>query len=229
MIGKWLRLIGKGPHSAAPPPPFGGEAAASGIYNLLFCDDLAAFAPRSPGKMAPWQETLFGPEQDARKVSALASEPTAESRVRALAYTWLRGRGKEVPKGIVLGVVIERPIESGIDVVAAYADGGARYINHTGRMSFFEPGAFADVDTEAKRLVELGALVAARIGPTDKPRQPPPPLTDIRITFVVSDGLYVGQGPIAAIENDAYGGPLMAQGGKLLSILVERALATPTA
>ena len=131
MFKKLLGAVGGGegrPPAAAPPsapapgPPDGFRA----IYDLLFCDVPALFEARPDVPPADWQRWLFGPMQHPARIAALAADASAESRVRALAYNWLRAHGGETPRGLVLGVIIEVPLNPGLDVLAAYADGGVR-------------------------------------------------------------------------------------------------------
>ena len=60
-----------------------------------------------------------------------------EARLRLWAWHNLRQLGKYPSPDLarqVLGVIIEVPYEERLDVLAAYADGTARYINHQGGM-----------------------------------------------------------------------------------------------
>lgn len=225
MFRKLLGAIGLAaavatPALAQPYAPYPKNDAANSIYNLLFCDEPASFRPKDGNSQTAWQEVLYGPVEDVAKVTALANDASAEGRTRVLAYNWLRSRGHATPKGQVLGVILEIPLDGGLDVLAAYQDGGVRYINHTGSMAIVEADG-SEAARMAKALVESAAPLVARIGPWDKRRLPPPKPPDVRITFLVSDGLYFGQGPWGALQNDAMAGPLLAQGGRLLSQLVE--------
>jgi hypothetical protein len=206
--------------------PYVTAPAANAIYRLLFCDDLPAFRPEASAKPAEWQELLFD-SQDPSKIEALGNNPSAESRIRALAYNWLRAHGHETPRGIILGVIIEVPMDSGLDVLAAYSDGTVRYINQSGGMAIIEPGTLPEVNSEAKRLVELSQPVVARIGPWDKPRLPPPVKPNLRLSFVVSDGLYFGQGPSTVMQHDALAGPVIQQGAQLLKLVTDETAAKP--
>jgi hypothetical protein len=91
------------------------------IYNLLFCDDIALFKPAKVE--ADWQQMLFDEKPDTGALLALAEDEGNESRVRALAYRRLRELGQRVPARKLLGTVIEVPLDNGLDVLAAYADG----------------------------------------------------------------------------------------------------------
>jgi hypothetical protein len=124
-----------------PPAKVAGPYAQSEInfiYQLLFCDDRRLFEPQPGMQPAPWHNILFAIQPDPAAVRSLAEDSDQESRVRILAYNWLRQNRHEVPKKELFGVVAEVPLEAGLDVLAAYADGRIRYINQTGRLAVFE-------------------------------------------------------------------------------------------
>lgn len=233
VIRKLLSVFGLGlvvvstPAVAQQHEPYGKGSAANEIYELLFCDRSSGFQPKPGGEPTDWQLVLFGDGQDPVRVDELAKDDRAESRVRALAFNWLCMHGRETPKGLVLGVIIEVPLDHGLDVLAAYADGSVRYINQTGKMAIIEPGALPDASRQAKRLVELAKPVVAQIGPWEKARLPPPAKPNIRLTFIVSDGLYFGEGPFQVMQHDAAAGPLIQQGSQLLQQVADKANVMP--
>ncbi len=233
MFKKLLGAIGVGlavastSTAAQPYVPYARATSANELYDLLFCDNPSAFQPKPGSKPADWQLLLFGPSQEPAKIAALAQDQSVESRARALAYNWLRTHGRETPKGVLLGVIIEVPLDHGLDVMAAYADGSVRYINQTGKMAIIEPGGLPDASAQAKRLIELAQPIVARIGPWDKARLPPPREPNIRLTFVVSDGLYFGEGPFKVMQQDALAGPLIQQGTHLLTLLNDKIVPAP--
>jgi hypothetical protein len=189
------------------------------IYNLLFCDDLSLFKPRQDQDLAPWQETLFSKNPDQVAIETIATDSMEESRIRALAFNWLRQNGQTIPNREVLGVIIEVPLEGGLDTLAAYSDGRVRYINQTGKLAVFEGGP-PEVQSMAKQLVAISEATVAKIGPWDKPRLPPPSRGHIRMTFLVSDGLYFGQGPYGIMQKDPSAAPIINQATKLLQLAV---------
>ena len=63
--------------------------------------------------------------------------------------------------------------------------------------------------------------VVDRIGPWDQDRLAPPGENQVRMTFLVSDGLYFGQGPFDVLENDTIGGPVIAKATSLLEALIK--------
>jgi hypothetical protein len=195
------------------------DAAADAIYHLLFADDPAAFAPTPGAAPAPWQSMLFATPADVAGVRALAGDPTQESRVRALACLWLRSHGEAVPPKVLFGVIVEVPQDGGLDTLAAYGDGGVRFLHHTGRMTIVE-GPLAALEPHVRRILAAAAPIVARIGPWDQPRLPPPGAGRIRLSFLVSDGLYFGEGPMPALAADPLAGPLITHATALLQAVV---------
>lgn len=196
-----------------------GDTAASAIYHLLFADDPTAFAARDGSRAAPWQVLLAASPGDAAAIRKLAEDAAQESRVRALACLWLRTHGESVPERTLFGAVVEVPLEDGLDVLAVYGDGGVRYINKSGAMSIFE-GAVPALQAEVQAVLAAARAVVARIGPWDQPRLPPPVAGNVRLSFVVSDGLYFGEGPYRALAQDGLAGPLLRHATALLQAVV---------
>ena len=190
------------------------------IYNQLFCDELELFKPKLGDSPAPWQLVLFSNPVDSKAVRNLSEDPTNESRVRVLAYNWLRENGKMVPKQKLLGVIVEVPLAGGLDTLAAFSDGGVRYINQTGQLAVIE-GEVPQVKPLIKRLFAVSQEVVTEIGPWEEGRKPPPPQGSIRFTFLVSDGLYFGQGPLEFMQKDSMGEPVLALATQLLQCVVK--------
>jgi hypothetical protein len=194
-----------------------GNSAADLMYNLLFCDDPALFGQAAPASdLAIVLSDGSGEDQ----VRAIAKDPRRESRVRALAYNWLRRHGAAVPAKVLLGTIVEVPLERGLDTLAAFGDSSVRYINQTGKIAVFEPALpnmkppLAELFSSAQRLVD-------KIGPWDKPRLPPPPQGAVRMSFLVSDGLYFGQAKFADLARDALGGPVIKHATELLALVAD--------
>jgi hypothetical protein len=210
MFRKLFAALGLGAATAsgavAVPPysPYSNEAVNS-IYNLLFCDSISSFRPKPDEKLAPWQATLFSEPADVTALDSLAADSSQEGRIRSLAYLRLRSVGKLVPTKVLLGVVVEIPLPAGLDALAAYSEGGVRYINQTGKLA-----VFADVPSMrpfVQDLLQASQPIVDRIGPWERSRLPPPKSGKVRLTFLVSDGLYFGEGPMPQMQRD----PLAAQ------------------
>jgi hypothetical protein len=199
------------------------ESHVDFLYNLLFCDDISLFKNDAAAKADGSWTTLFAEKPDASALEKIASSSEEESRVRALAYNRLRAAGRAVPSRVLLGVVVEVPMERGLDTLAAYSDGRVRYLNQSGKVAIFE-GGVPEVESLAKELVAASQGLLSTIGPWKGKRLPPPRGNIVRITFVVSDGLYFGQGPFQALQQDAIGGPVLAKAAQLLKVAVDAAL-----
>jgi hypothetical protein len=76
----------------------------------------------------------------------------------------------------------------------------------------------------AKELIAISQPVVDKIGPWDKQRLPPPKSGNVRITFLVSDGLYPEEGPFSVLQKDKMAGPVLAKATQPLEKAVELAL-----
>jgi hypothetical protein len=198
---------------------FGGKAKTSAhapyqqeqlntVYRMLFCDD-----PEQGG------QAVFGAAPQAETVLAIAQDPNEESRLRLLAAHWLRANGQPAPSQEVLGVVVEVPLEEGLDVLAAYADGRARYINHTGRVAVFD-GAPEEMATQARVLVASAIPDSARASTTSASGAPH--AGHVRFTFLSVDGPRVHEGFFSDIVRDPLAAPVLENAQKLLDLVVRQ-------
>ena len=194
--------------------------AANHIYNLLFCDDLSLWKGGSDTQSD--LARVLAPAADVASLRAIAAKETAESRVRVLAFNRLRAMGEKVTPGILLGTIVEVPLDGGLDTLAVFTDERIRYINQTGKMAVFESPLPSMKDAIAVVLA-ASKTVVSRVGPWDKPRLPPPPKGSVRLSFLVSDGLYFGQGPFAQLSKDAMAGPVIRHAGELLVLVTNAA------
>ena len=198
------------------------DEAANTIYNLLFCDDLALFKPKQkePNE-GPWK-ILFANPKDVKASQGLASNPSEESRLRILAFKALGKNAASTQRKELLGIVIEVGLDGGLDTLAAYRDSRARYINQSGKMLIWEAND-AKVEEKIKRLFSAGEKVVGKIGRWDKSRLPPPAKGLMRMSFLVNDAIYFGQGPMEVLQRDPLGGSVVASATELLVELTNRA------
>lgn len=185
------------------------------MYNLLFCDDLDLFRKRSAKQDCNLWGPLLADEADTTALLRIADDEKNEGRVRALAYNRLRMLGETVPPKKLLGVIVEVPLPEGLDVLAAFSEGGVRYLNQSGKVLVIEDDGslVGDVVTE---LMSASQLVVEKIGPWEQQRLPPPKLGNVRLTFLVSDGLYFGEGPFSVLQHDEMAGPVLSVAARLL-------------
>ena len=224
MLKKILAALGIG--LAATPAVASGlyapyaDSHVNFLYNLLFCDDAALFRGDDAQKGDALWSALLAEQPDAIALRKIAEDNENEGRVRALAYNRLRASGAQVPKKELFGVIVEVPLQNGLDVLAAFSEGGVRYLNQSGKVAIFE-GRGNPVEDLAKELVIASKPVVNAIGPWEQKRLPPPQAGNVRITFLVSDGLYFGEGPFGALQNDPMAGPVLAKASQLLKKAVE--------
>ena len=225
MIKRLLAALGIGLAANAPASgadlykPY-AESHVNFFYNLLFCDDISLFKNENAAEAGgPWP-TLLADKPDLPALRKIADDETAEGRVRALAFNRLRAAGQNVPPKKILGVIVEVRLQNGLDTLAAFSEGGVRYLNQSGKIAVFE-GAGHPVEGLAKELVSVSQNLVDQIGPWDQERLPPPKAGNVRMTFLVSDGLYFGEGPLEAIQGDPMGSPVLAKATQLLQRVVE--------
>lgn len=202
------------------------DPAINQIYNMLFCDDPSAFAPQpgtDPAAWPEWQKTLFARQVDPHAVRSLANDAAQDPRVRCLAMNCLRQQGHEVPARQMFGVVLEVPMDGGLDALAVYTDGSVRYLNHRAAPTLVE-GPLPVLQPVVQRLLQASQGIVDKIGPSDAARQPAP-ARNVRLNFLVSDGLYFGEGPMNALSSGGLAGPLLQAGGQLLGQLADLASA----
>jgi hypothetical protein len=188
--------------------------ASNAIYNLLFCDSPAAFMAKPNQSPTDWQLALASSPPNLSALNAIAADSAQEGRVRYMAYQRLRTAGQAVPAKHLLGVIVEVPLDGGLDTLAAFAEGGVRYINQTGKLAVVE--GVSSFRTLVDQLFLAAQPLVAKIGPWTEPRRAPPEQGGVRLTFLVSDGLYFGEGPFATLQRDQMAGPIIQRATDLL-------------
>jgi len=194
------------------PQPY-SVSSANFIYNLLFCDAPQLFITEE-AKADPAWAMLLGDSTDFDAVRKISDDGDRDSRQRMLSYNLLRKNNQSVPSKVLLGVIFEVPQKEGLDTLAAFADETVRYINYSGKIGVFEK-APACVVEKCNRVIERAKKLVNAIGPWEKARLPPP-TRSVRISLLVSDGLYFGEGRYDDLARDPLGGPVLAAGVELL-------------
>jgi len=205
--------------SAALTSPAGAAAYADAsinrLYELLFCDVPALYRPPPGAVPTPWQALLFTPAADVAAVRALAGDTGQETRVRALAYGWLRDRGEPVPGSELLGVVVEVALPGGLDALAAYRDGRVRYLNHSGRAMLVDTRVPA-IDPLVDALLAASGRALPQAQPWQRARGAVPGPGQVRIVVLSADGLRRIEGPFDRLQRDALAGPALLAASRLL-------------
>jgi hypothetical protein len=147
-----------------------------------------------------------------------------EPRQHLQAWHFLRMAGVAPPAELAKrleGVVVEVGLEEGLDLVAAYRDRSARYVNFSGRTIIWEhPNPSLDGEIDA--LLTAGRRVVAVIGPWDRPRPAAPGAGEVRLNFLTPSGLHFGQGRYQDLAADKLGGPVISAALQLMRALIAR-------
>lgn len=193
------------------------------VYNLLFCDDIELFRyNNATDHDYPW-DILLQQEADTVALQQVMADTRLESRIKILAANRLMRAGIH-PEKELLGVIAEVSLPGGLDVLASFKDGTARYINHAEGMIVWEvPDAMSTDITH--NIFTHAAAVVEKIGPWDKKRLPFPPAGTVRLSFLVTDGLYFGQAPANMFFNDAMAGPVLNAASRFMVYLMDQAKA----
>ncbi|MCX6319421.1 MAG: hypothetical protein NTW29_19245 [Bacteroidetes bacterium] len=192
--------------------------ALNTIYHQLFCDEWALYKtdPATPAEF-PWS-VLLSDTEDQDALTSLANDSSNPSRVRLLAARRLAAAGKPISGNELLGVIIEVGMDTGLDTLAAFKDGSARYINHAEKIIIWDSGT-RESNAIIEDLIQVSKSVVAQIGPWTDARLPAPGPGTLRLNFLVTDGLYFGEGPFNVLQQDAMGGPVIQAALALLQYL----------
>lgn len=201
------------------------DTSANQIYNLLFCDNLDLYKTNSKETNPyPW-DILLSESSSIIDLQKVIDDSNSESRMKVLAYNRQLASGHKTIRKELLAVIVEVGLDNGLDVLASFSDGTARYINQTEKILVWET-----TDEKSNELTKDLFLksqnIVNQIGAWDKPRRPAPTKGNVRITFLVSDGLYFGEGPMNVLFNDQMASPALTSATYLMKYLTEKSLET---
>ena len=195
------------------------------IYQLLFCDNEELFRLKIDTPYIYPYDVLLSANSSVKELQAIIDDDTSDTRIKILAYNKQRQLGHKPETQELLAVIVEVGMDNGLDVLASFQNGTARYINHSGKLIIWETTDDAQANQITDSLFEAGEVVISRIGPWDKPRRPQPAVGNVRLSFLVSDGLYFGEGPIDLLFKDAMAGPTLNAATQLMMYLTEKVIA----
>ena len=199
--------------------PYKNEAVNK-IYELLFCDNIDLYRLESKSHDHPWDILLNG-TADIDKLKIISNDKTLESRQRILACNLLLVAGSTSNDKELLGVIVEVALPGGLDVLAVYNDGTARYINQSESLLVWETKTEVSNNLIGKLFFESEKTIA-QIGPWNEARKPFPRNGMVRLTFLVSDGLYFGEGLFEILQADHLGGPIINSATAIMAYLIQR-------
>jgi hypothetical protein len=121
------------------------------------------------------------------------------------------------------GVVVDMGLDAGVDTVAGYDDGSARYLNQTGSGVFWDAQATPDVVIVAAvdALLAAGQAVVDGLAPLTVERPGPPAHGAATITVLTEAGFHVGTGPADELSQDRLGGPVFDAAVALMIALID--------
>jgi hypothetical protein len=221
LLGKFSTFKSSGSPLRMGFVPFANEVC-NRTYNLMFCDKLEVFRQAVGEKPEGVWTTLLAKTPYVAGLKTIAEDPSQESSLRMLACNRLRAMRQPMPMKELLGVVVEVGKDSGLEVLAAYHDGRVRHIDTAEKITSLE-STQGTMAANLRRLLHASRAAVDRIGPWLQPRIAPPTAGMIRMSFLVSDGLYFGQGLLEVMAKDELAGPIIAASEALLQSLVTRA------
>jgi hypothetical protein len=157
----------------------------------------------------------------------IAATEGLESRQTLQAWYFLRQAGYQAPADqarVALGAVAEIPVKSGYDVLAAYRDGTARYLNFSGNVAIWEDRLLEPVQAVIAEWLRIAQGLADNVGSAwDVPFNPPTGDRPTRIMALTPGGPRIGAGQSAAMWADPMGKLFLTAAGVLLHEIVARA------
>jgi hypothetical protein len=202
------------------------ESSTNLIYNLLFCDNIELYKDNTKPPYTYPFDILFSETSTTSDLQKIIDNSSSDARLKVLSYNRQLASGNKPSKKELLAVIVEVGLDNGLDALASFNDGTARYINQTGKIIVWETTTDKKSNELTKDLFFKSQNVVNQIGAWDKPRRPAPTKGNVRITFLVSDGLYFGEGPIDVLFNDPMAGPALTSATYLMKYLTEKSLET---
>ncbi len=149
-----------------------------------------------------------------------------DQEVRLFLQAWhcLRGFDQQPPEALAVyaqGILVEVALERGLDIVAAYADGSARYINYSGAAIVWDTRD-ADIDRLVSELLSVGQSIVEVTDVWDGPRPLAPAAGLVRINVLTFSGLHLGQGSFQSISQDGLGGLALRGAFDLMQMLLSK-------
>ena len=200
------------------------DSATNQMYNLLFCDNLALYKRSTKPPYSYPYSVLFSETATVSDLQKIVDDKSTDPRLKVLAYNKQRAKGHKPAKKELLPVIVEVGLDNGLDVLASFVDGTARYINHTGSMIVWETTTDSKSNAITNDLFAKSNEIIKKIGPWDKPRRPHPAKGNTRITFLVSDGLYFGEASTDVLFSDQMASPALSTAAQLMQYLTQKAL-----
>ncbi len=195
------------------------DEATNIVYNLLFCDNPGLYTAEMKQPYTHPYDILFSDTSTVADLQNIIDDKNVDPRIAMLAYNKQVAKGHTPATKELLGVIVEIGLDEGLDTLASFSNGTARYINHTGKMLIWENTDDVTVKSIIADLFDHSEDILEKIGPWDQPRKAYPSTGNLRLTFLVSDGLYFGEGPMDIMFNEPMAAPALNAATQLLQYL----------
>ncbi len=208
-------------HPSHTPYP---DDATNIVYNLIFCDNLDLYKENTKPPYSYPLDILFSDASTNSDLQKIIDDTTADPRMKLLAYNKQMTAGQQPAKRELLAVIVEVALDEGLDTLASFSNGTARYINHSGKIIIWENTTDTAANELTADLFRKSMDIVKQIGPWDKPRKQHPETGNTRISFLVSDGLYFGEASTDVLFSDAMVSPALTSATYLMQYLTEKSL-----
>ncbi|HUR65651.1 MAG TPA: hypothetical protein VMZ03_04810 [Chitinophagaceae bacterium] len=198
------------------------DSSIDQIYDMIFCDRPELF--QSGNDQEPPFNIIFSERPTVAALQQITDDDHSDPRIKLLAYRKQMALGYSILKKELIGVVVEIGLVGGLDVLACYKNGTARYINHTGSLLIWETPEDEKSYKLIQELFNKSATIVNQIGPWEHPRKQYPSTGNTRMSFLLSDGLYFGEAPTNYFFNDPVAGPALTNATAILQYITERSL-----
>jgi len=150
--------------------------------------------------------------------------PDLESRHYLQAWHFLRKVGIQPDQTYakdIIGIIVEVPLQEGLDLLAAYDDGTARYFNYSGAGVVWD-APDSSLKDDIERVLLAGKRVVSEIGLWESVRPQAPPLGQARINILTPSGLHFKQATLELLATDQLSGPVFAASTQLMESLIAK-------
>jgi hypothetical protein len=146
------------------------------------------------------------------------------SRHTLQAWHFMRQAGRlpsaEVAE-VVLGAVAEVPMRGSHDLLAAYRDRTAKYVNYSRRATTWEGGPEEQMEAAVGHWLAVAQIMASSIGPWNKMVLPPLPTGHARVAALTPNGPYFGQGPATLLSADSKADSFLGAATRVVQLMVD--------
>lgn len=145
------------------------------------------------------------------------------SRHALQAWHFIRQAGSKPPAELastVLATAAEVPMHGSHDLLVAYQDGTASYVNYSGRAMAWDDDSAEHVRAAISRWLAVAQRIANVIGDWDEPSLPLLPAGHARVLALTTSGPRFGQGPEEALSADPMASAFLGAANGVLQLII---------